>query len=140
LQHFRMFEGDGNEHTGCAGRFAFVLFPTSKGAESDSKKIGEGFLREVKGLANFGNLTFGIPCLGGLAALGFWIYGDTGKCAVGFLLDAKHPGGRALAPLQRVFLGFESDRLGGRSDGFNGFLRLSSFNWVWLRFSDSFLA
>ena len=146
-QHFGMFQRDGDQHAGRAGRFALFLFPTAEGAESYSEKVGEGFLREVQGLADLGNFAFGFPRFGRLAALGFRIHRDAGKRAIGFLLDTENPGGRTLASLQRVFLRLESgnvgsacSRFGSGRDGFHGFLRLSSFNRAWLRFSDSFLA
>ncbi len=66
-----MFKSDGDEHAGRAGRLAFVLLPTAEGAEADAKRIGEGFLGEVKGLPDFGNLALGFPALAmdGLAYL-----------------------------------------------------------------------
>jgi hypothetical protein len=72
LQHFGMFQPDGDQHAGRAGRFALFLFPTTEGAEADSEKVGEGFLRAVGGLADFGNFAFGFPCFGRLA-LSWWI-------------------------------------------------------------------
>jgi hypothetical protein len=47
-----MFERDGDEHAGRAGRLALLLLPTAEGAESDSEEIGERFLGQVEGLAN----------------------------------------------------------------------------------------
>ena len=134
-QHFGMFECDGDQHAGRAGWFALFLFPTAEGAESDTEEIGEGFLREVEGLTHLGNLALGFPYLSGLTALGFRVHFHSGKCAIGFLLDAKNPGGRVLASFQRIFLRLESgsvggacSRFGGGWNGFHGFFFLSSFN------------
>lgn len=48
LQHFGMFERDGDEHAGSTGWLALFLLPTAECAEADSKKVGERFLRKVE--------------------------------------------------------------------------------------------
>ena len=98
----------------------------------NTEQAGEGYLGQVEGLADLGDLALGFPCLGGVAALALRIDRAADDAAIRLPFQTEHAGGGTLAPHHDFFPGLEhgdirgavggASRLGfgGGGDGFHG--------------------